>query len=116
MKLHFAVVWTLLLCACSVMTPSGGHPVDQGTFDSLVLGQVSRDQVLRAVGFDPYRTRYTDTGRVDIYGVSQYSGKNYIPGYALVGNRENCTVWWFEYDSKGVLTRKWINHDCSAGR
>jgi len=104
------------LLGCGTLTPTGGTPVEQATYDSFTPGKTTQIDVRRAIGVSPFKTRYVPTGQIDIYGTSHYSGKNYIPGYAFVGDREECIIWWFEYNTENILTRKWINSDCSVGK
>jgi hypothetical protein len=103
-----------IACAsgCQTLTPTVGQPVAQVTYDSFVLGGTSQQDVRRAIGYDAPRSRYTTAGQVDFYGIGQYTGKNYIPGYAFVGDRMSCDVWWFEYDANHVLVQKGVSHDC----
>ena len=81
--------------------------VSQRSFDSVVIGKSTERDVRRSMGTDPVPVTYTKAGQqLDFYGTFQYSAKNYIPGYALVGDRGDCDVWWFEFDTTMYSCRR----------
>lgn len=115
----FQILLILPLSACNLLTPKSGRPIDPAIYESLAPGRSSQLDVRRAIGYGPAGTRYEKTGQIDIYGIAQYSGKNYIPGYVFVTGitnveaRMHCTMWWFQYDGNNILSRKWIDHACT---
>lgn len=110
----FLLITATTLQGCGILTPTGGTPVEQATYDSFTPGRTTQIDVRRAIGVSPFKTRYVQTGQIDIYGTSHYSGKNYIPGY--FGDAETCVVWSFEYNNENILTRKWVSSDCSVAK